>query len=196
VCDTWCLQLPTKWRPLCGFDRTTANSDLRVERFALRMWRSQRQQDSALPRQQRQHPPPLTTPAQNGAVIASLSSTTRRCNHLLHTWTESAPAVTSQQYQAPFLVARTLTVKAMPPHRGLTAPSPPRTFLYRTSRRDAGVERRFAQTQAAQPRSPILIPDPTTQATAGSQPRAGELLRMRDRQHRLQHGEAQAFRGD
>lgn len=53
-----------------------------------------------------------TTPAQNGAVIVSLSSTTSR-SAIYYTLDGSTPSSSSQQYEAPFLVDSNLTVKAI-----------------------------------------------------------------------------------
>jgi beta-glucanase (GH16 family) len=53
-----------------------------------------------------------TTPAQNGAVIASMASSTTGAT-IYYTVDGSAPGTTSQLYQAPFLVASNLTIKAM-----------------------------------------------------------------------------------
>ena len=53
-----------------------------------------------------------TTAAQNGAVVVSLASTTSGAT-LYYTVDGSAPTTSSQQYQAPFLVASNLTVKAI-----------------------------------------------------------------------------------
>jgi beta-glucanase (GH16 family) len=53
-----------------------------------------------------------TTPAQNGAVIVSLASSTTGAT-IYYTVDGSAPGTTSQLYQAPFLVASNLTIKAM-----------------------------------------------------------------------------------
>ncbi len=70
-----------------------------------------------------QTPPPATTPtaatptvatttAQNGAVIASLASTTSGAT-IYYTLDGSTPTTSSQVYEAPFLVASNLTVKAL-----------------------------------------------------------------------------------
>lgn len=53
-----------------------------------------------------------TTNAQNGAVIVSLTDTTSGAI-IYYTVDGSTPTTSSQQYQAPFLVASTLTVKAL-----------------------------------------------------------------------------------
>jgi beta-glucanase (GH16 family) len=53
-----------------------------------------------------------TTPAQNNAVIVSLASSTTGAS-IYYTLDGSTPSATSQQYQAPFLVASNLTVKAV-----------------------------------------------------------------------------------
>src|ERR1700733_1418551 len=53
-----------------------------------------------------------TTPAQNGALIVSLASATSGAV-IFYTVDGSAPTPSSPQYQAPFLVASSLTVSAM-----------------------------------------------------------------------------------
>jgi beta-glucanase (GH16 family) len=53
-----------------------------------------------------------TTPAQNGAVLASLSTTTAGAT-IYYTLDGTTPTNTSQIYEAPFLVASNLTVKAL-----------------------------------------------------------------------------------
>jgi beta-glucanase (GH16 family) len=53
-----------------------------------------------------------TTAAQNGAVVASLATTTSGAT-IYYTLDGSTPTDTSQIYQAPFLVASNLTVKAI-----------------------------------------------------------------------------------
>jgi beta-glucanase (GH16 family) len=53
-----------------------------------------------------------TTPAQNGAVIVSLASATNGAV-IYYTVDGSTPTTSSQQYQAPFLVASNLTVNAI-----------------------------------------------------------------------------------
>lgn len=53
-----------------------------------------------------------TTAAQNGAVIVSLASTTNGAV-IYYTVNGSAPSSSSQRYQAPFLVASNLTLKAI-----------------------------------------------------------------------------------
>ena len=57
-------------------------------------------------------PAVATAAAQNGAVIVSLSSTTAGAA-IYYTVDGSTPSASSQQYQAPFLVASNLTVKAI-----------------------------------------------------------------------------------
>lgn len=57
-------------------------------------------------------PTVATTPAQNGAVIVSLSDTTAGAT-IYFTSDGSEPTTSSQVYQAPFLVTSSLTVKAM-----------------------------------------------------------------------------------
>jgi beta-glucanase (GH16 family) len=62
------------------------------------------------------NPPPApsisTASAQNGAVIVSLASTTAGAS-IFYTVDGSTPTSSSQQYQAPFLVASSLTVNAI-----------------------------------------------------------------------------------
>jgi beta-glucanase (GH16 family) len=53
-----------------------------------------------------------TTSAQNGALIVSLTSATAGAT-IYYTLDGSAPTTSSQQYQAPFLLASNLTVKAI-----------------------------------------------------------------------------------
>jgi len=53
-----------------------------------------------------------TTPAQNGAVVVTLASTTPDAT-IYYTVDGSTPATSSQIYEAPFLVASNLTVKAI-----------------------------------------------------------------------------------
>ena len=60
-----------------------------------------------------------TTAAQNGAVVVSLASATQGAT-LYYTVDSSAPTTSSQQYQAPFLVASNLTVKAIATASGNT----------------------------------------------------------------------------
>lgn len=58
-------------------------------------------------------PPAVATKnAQNGAIIVSLSTTTTGAT-IFYTVDGSTPTATSQQYQAPFLVASNLTLKAI-----------------------------------------------------------------------------------
>src|SRR5260370_30415703 len=59
-------------------------------------------------------PPPTisTSAAQNGAVIMSLASATSGAA-IYYTVDGSTPNTSSQQYQAPFLVASNLTLKAI-----------------------------------------------------------------------------------
>ena len=53
-----------------------------------------------------------TTPAQNGSVLATLSSSTSGAT-IYYTLDGSTPTTSTQVYQAPFLVASNLTVKAI-----------------------------------------------------------------------------------
>jgi beta-glucanase (GH16 family) len=62
-------------------------------------------------------PAVTTTAAQNGAAIVSLSSTTAGAA-VYYTVDGSTPTASSQQYQAPFLVASNITVKAIAIARG------------------------------------------------------------------------------
>ena len=62
-----------------------------------------------------------TSAAQNGAVVVSLASTTTGAS-IYYTVDGSAPSASSQRYQAPFLVASNLTVKAIAAAAG-SAPS-------------------------------------------------------------------------
>jgi len=65
-----------------------------------------------------QAPTVSTTPAQNGAVIASLASATSGAT-IYYTVDGSTPSTSSQQYQAPFLVASNLTLKAIATAAGM-----------------------------------------------------------------------------
>jgi beta-glucanase (GH16 family) len=62
--------------------------------------------------QQAAKPSITTAPAQNGAVIVTLADSTNGAK-IYYTLDGSAPTETSQVYQAPFLVASSLTVNAM-----------------------------------------------------------------------------------
>jgi beta-glucanase (GH16 family) len=66
-------------------------------------------------------PPPTisTTAAQNGAMIVSLASATSGAA-IYYTVDGSTPSTSSQQYQAPFLVASNLTLKAIATAAGKT----------------------------------------------------------------------------
>jgi len=64
------------------------------------------------PETQAAAPTVSTVPAQNGAVVASLATTTAGAA-IYYTLDGSTPTNTSQKYQAPFLVASSLTVKAI-----------------------------------------------------------------------------------
>lgn len=64
-----------------------------------------------------------STAAQNGAVIVSLASATEGAT-IFYTVDGSAPTTSSQVYQAPFLVASSLTVKAMAARGGGVASNP------------------------------------------------------------------------
>jgi beta-glucanase (GH16 family) len=61
-----------------------------------------------------------TIPVQNGAVVVSLASATQGAT-IYYTLDGSTPVTSSQQYQAPFLVASNLTVKAIATASGVTA---------------------------------------------------------------------------
>src|SRR6266404_1260045 len=65
-----------------------------------------------------QSPTVTTTAAQNGAVIASLASGTSGAT-IYYTVDGSTPSTSSQQYQAPFLVASNLTLKAIATAAGM-----------------------------------------------------------------------------
>ena len=64
-------------------------------------------------------PTVATTAAQNGAVIASLATTTSGAK-IYYTLDGSTPTTSSQIYEAPFLVASNLTVKAIAVASGYT----------------------------------------------------------------------------
>jgi beta-glucanase (GH16 family) len=63
-----------------------------------------------------------TTPAQNGAEIVSLATTTPGAT-IYYTWDSSTPTTSSQIYEAPFLVASELTVNAIAVAPGASASS-------------------------------------------------------------------------
>jgi beta-glucanase (GH16 family) len=63
-----------------------------------------------------------TTPAQNGAVIVTLKSSTPGAT-VYYTLDNSVPSTSAQIYEAPFLVAANLTVKAMATAEGSAASS-------------------------------------------------------------------------
>jgi beta-glucanase (GH16 family) len=65
-------------------------------------------------------PTVTTAPAQNGAVIVSLASTTTGAT-IYYTVDGSAPSASSQQYQGPFLVASNLSVKSIATAAGVTS---------------------------------------------------------------------------
>jgi beta-glucanase (GH16 family) len=65
-----------------------------------------------------QSPTVSTTAAQNGAVIANLASATSGAT-IYYTVDGSTPSASSQQYQAPFLVASNLTLKAIATAAGM-----------------------------------------------------------------------------
>jgi beta-glucanase (GH16 family) len=65
-----------------------------------------------------QSPTVSTIAAQNGAVIASLASATPGAT-IYYTVDGSTPSASSQQYQAPFLVAANLTLKAIAAAAGM-----------------------------------------------------------------------------
>jgi len=64
-------------------------------------------------------PTMITAAAQNGAVVVSLASSTSGAT-IYYTLDGSTPTSTSQVYQAPFLVASNLTVKAIAAYSGDT----------------------------------------------------------------------------
>ncbi|HUK47404.1 MAG TPA: family 16 glycosylhydrolase [Terriglobales bacterium] len=68
-----------------------------------------------------------TTPAQNGALIVSLSSSTAGAA-LYYTVDGSTPSASSPQYEAPFLVASTLTIKAIAIAAGKSSTVASQTF--------------------------------------------------------------------
>src|SRR5579863_1612701 len=61
-----------------------------------------------------------TTAAQNGAVIASLSDATANAT-IFYTVDGSTPTTASQVYEAPFLVASNITIKAIATASGHSA---------------------------------------------------------------------------
>lgn len=63
-----------------------------------------------------------TAAAQNGAVVVSLASATAGAT-IYYSEDGSTPSASSQQYQAPFLVAANLTVKAIATASGMSASS-------------------------------------------------------------------------
>jgi beta-glucanase (GH16 family) len=72
--------------------------------------------------------PAITTkPAQNGAVIVSLASTGAGAK-IYYTVDGSAPTTSSQQYQAPFLVASNLTLKAIAAVGGVSSTAASQAF--------------------------------------------------------------------
>jgi beta-glucanase (GH16 family) len=68
-----------------------------------------------------------TTPAQNGAVIVALTTTSSGTT-IYYTLDGTPPATSSQIYQAPFLVASNLTVKAIAANAGGTSSSTSQAF--------------------------------------------------------------------
>ena len=68
-----------------------------------------------------------TTPAQSTAVIVSLASATAGAT-IYYTVDGSAPSATSQRYEAPFLVASNLTVKAIAAASGVNSTVTTQTF--------------------------------------------------------------------
>jgi beta-glucanase (GH16 family) len=68
-----------------------------------------------------------TTPAQNGAVIVSLASVTNGAV-IYYSVDGSTPTTSSQQYQAPFLVASNLAVKAIATAAGTSSRVSSQTF--------------------------------------------------------------------
>ena len=67
-------------------------------------------------------PTVTTAPAQNGAVIVTLTSAMAGAT-IYYSVDGSTPSASSQQYQAPFLVAANLTVKAIASAAGMSASS-------------------------------------------------------------------------
>ena len=67
-------------------------------------------------------PAVTTAPAQNGAVVVTLASATAGAT-IYYTVNGSTPTASSQQYQAPFLVAANLTVKAIATAAGMSTSS-------------------------------------------------------------------------
>src|SRR5207253_2339086 len=65
-----------------------------------------------------QSPTVTTTAAQNGAVVVSLASGTSGAT-IYYTVDGSTPSTSSQQYQAPFLVASNLTLKTIATAAGM-----------------------------------------------------------------------------
>jgi outer membrane protein assembly factor BamB len=123
--------------------------------------------------------PTITTAAAlNGAVVVSLSSSTSGAT-IYYTVDGSTPTSSSQIYEAPFLVASNLTVKAMAAAPGDSnsgvasqnfAPNIPSGALVWSDE---------FSTQPAPTRSPIPPCGPTTPATGRlGQRRAGRLLRV------------------
>src|SRR5215831_15321651 len=68
-----------------------------------------------------------TTAAQNGAVIVSLASTTAGAN-IYYTVDGSTPTASSAQFQAPFLVASNLTLRAIAVAGGTSSTVTTQTF--------------------------------------------------------------------
>ncbi len=112
-------------------------------------------------------PPPTisTTAAQNGAMIVSLASATSGAA-IYYTVDGSTPSTSSQQYQAPFLVASNLTLKkAIATAAGKTGSTvTSQSFAPNIQSGWSGAT--SSLTPQAPRRSPIPNSGPTTPATA------------------------------
>src|SRR5271165_6907414 len=98
-----------------------------------------------------------TTASQNGAVIVKLASTTPNAT-VFYTVDGTAPTTASQVYEAPFLVASNLTVKAMATAAGFTASTvTSQSFTPNIPSGTLVWSDEFTNTTAT-----VLPPDPTT----------------------------------